>query len=339
MSFSAEIKKYQDTDKDIIQLTAGRYTATIAPFMGSNIITMLDTENKISFFRTDASLTVEQLQASAEVYGFPTLLYPNRLKDGILKCSDATYTFPIVDIEGNNALHGFLHKREHTIVEATADDTSAIAKTSYVYDENDEFFSTFPVSLRADYEFKLTEEGMFYEVTITNLSDKQLPYGVCNHTTINGPFTENGDPMDVRLYVTIGDKWPLDSRCIPTCEYAPLDNHDKQYLTGSMIPVKHALDNDVYDCETHEVDGKPFRGAIATDLGTGNEIRYEVDDNMKFWVLWNDGGEKGYFCPEPSTWMIDAPNLPISGDESGYEELAPGASKTVKEHIYSKIAK
>ncbi len=335
MAYASEIKKYKD--KDVIQMKAGRYTATIAPFLGSNIMSMVDVENDINFFRKDESLSIEELQASAEVYGFPTLLYPNRLRDGILKCSDYTYTFPIVDKEGHNALHGFLHKREHTIVEATVEDDIAIARTRYVYDDNDPFFVTFPVKFIADYTFELSDEGMKYSVTITNKSKRQLPFGICNHTTINAPFTSKGDPFGTRLFVTIGDKWPLNPRNLPTCDFLSLDNHDRQYLTGSMIPVKHIIDNDVYNCETYDVDGVPFRGAIVTDIASGNEIRYEVDNNFKFWVIWNDLGEKGYFCPEPSTWMIDAPNLPLPGEESGYEELAPRESKTVTEKIYSVI--
>ena len=59
---------------------------------------MVDVENDINFFRKDESLSIDELKASAEVYGFPTLLYPNRLRDGILKTSDAVYTFPIVEI-------------------------------------------------------------------------------------------------------------------------------------------------------------------------------------------------------------------------------------------------
>ncbi len=335
MAYSAEKKDYKG--KEVVELKAGRYTAVIAPFLGSNILTMKDVENDINFFRYDEALSIDELKASPEVYGFPTLLYANRLKDGILKTSDAEYHFPITCKEENTSLHGFLHKREHTIVEAYSSNNTSICKTKYVYDESDPFFETFPVSFKAEFEFKLTDEGMFYNVTITNTSDKQLPYGICNHTTINGPFTSNGDPLQTRIFVTIGDKWPLNQRNLPTCDFVTLDNHDRQYLTGSMIPVKHIINNDVYNCETYDVDGLPFRGAIITDLETGNEIRYEVDDNFKFWVLWNDGGEKGYFCPEPSTWMIDAPNLPLPGEESGYEELSPGKSKTVYEHIYSNI--
>ncbi|MBO4591547.1 MAG: aldose 1-epimerase [Eubacterium sp.] len=335
MAFNAEVKKYKE--KDVINLKAGNYVATIAPFLGSNIISMVDLENDISFFRKDENLSIEELKGSPEVYGFPTLFYPNRLKDGILKCSDYTYTFPIEDHEGHNSLHGFLHKREHSIVEATATDDAAIAKTSYIYDEKDPFFETFPVSFKAEYTFKLTEKGMYYEVTITNLSERQLPYGICNHTAINAPFTTNGEPLDTRIFITIGDKWPLNQRNLPTCDFISLDNHDRQYLTGSMIPVKHVICNDVYNAETYEIEGEPFRGAIISDTASGKEIRYEIDDNFKFWIIWNDGGEKGYFCPEPSTWMIDAPNLPLPGEESGYIELATGESKTVGQHFYSYI--
>ena len=335
MAYSATKKDYKG--KEVVELKAGRYKAIIAPFLGSNILYMKDIENDINFFRYDESLSIEELKASPEVYGFPTLLYANRLKDGVMKTSDGEYHFPITCKEENTSLHGFLHKREHTVTEASSTETNATCKTEYVYDENDPFFETFPVSFKAEFEFKLSDDGMFYNVTITNTSEKMLPYGICNHTTINGPFTSDGEPLDTRLFVTIGDKWPLNQRNLPTCDFVALDNHDRQYLTGSMIPVKHIINNDVYNCETYDVDSLPFRGAIVSELKTGKEIRYEVDNNFKFWVLWNDGGEKGYFCPEPSTWMIDAPNLPLPGEESGYEELGPGEFKTVYEHIYSNV--
>ena len=47
MAYSSELKKFKE--KDVILLKAGRYTATIAPFLGSNIISMMDVENDISF--------------------------------------------------------------------------------------------------------------------------------------------------------------------------------------------------------------------------------------------------------------------------------------------------
>lgn len=332
MNFSANIVDYKG--RQVIELTAGRYRAVVAPFLGSNVMRMQDTENNIEIFRYDESLSPAELQKSAEVYGFPTLYLPNRLAGGVLKVSDATYHFPLNDPLGNH-IHGFLHKREHTIVSVEAGEDRALARTEYVYDSNDEFFEIFPVSFKAEYTFILSEEGLDYAFTMTNTSDKQLPYGVCNHTTLNGPFIKGGNGLDMRLYIPVGDKWELSPSCIPTGELLPETNHDKQYLTGSQVPVLHDIDNDVFFAEEGSADGRPYYGAIATDTASGRQIRYEVCRDFKFWVIWNDHGDKGYFCPEPCTWIIDAPNQPIPADESGYRELAPGESHTLTEKIYT----
>ena len=91
----------------------------------------------------------------------------------------------------------------------------------------------------------------------------------------------------------------------------------------------------LYTAEMNELDGKPFYGVYATDVATGKKVCYEVDDTMKFWIMWNDHGDKGYFCPEPMSWNIDAPNLSGAPEITGYTELAPGESKTVKERIFT----
>lgn len=330
MSITAEIKDYKG--QSVIELTAGKYSAIIAPFLGSNVLRLQDTELDIEVLRYDESLTIEQLKTSPEVYGLPTLYLPNRLSNGVLKVSDSTYNFPINDPLGNH-IHGFLHKREHLIVSAEADEFFAVAKTKYIYDENDEFFETFPVSFVAEFTFTLSENGLDYSFTMTNTSRQQLPYGVCNHTTINSPFTKGGDGLASRLYVPIGEKWELSKTCIPTGEFLPFTNHDRQYITGSQVPVLHNINNDVFFAEEGMYNDNPFWGAIVTDEDSGHQICYKVCKDFKFWVIWNDQGDKGYFCPEPSTWMIDAPNLPIPPSESGYYELAPGESKTVTEQI------
>lgn len=334
MGFSANITQYKN--KEVIELTAARYRAVIAPFLGSNVLRLQDTANEIEVFRYDETLSIDELKASAEVYGLPTLYLPNRLANGVLKVSDATYHLPVNDPLGNH-IHGFLHKREHTIVSAEVVGDKAVAKTEYIYDDRDEFFEYFPVSFKAEFTFTLSEEGLNYKFTLTNTSSKQLPFGVCNHTTINGPFTPDGNGLDTRLYIPVGEKWKLDKHCIPTGELLPMTNHDRQYMTGSQVPVLHDIDNDVFFGEEGSIDDEPFYGAYISDNASGKKIIYEVCKDFKFWIVWNDHGDKGYFCPEPCTWIIDAPNQPIPADESGYKELAPGESKTLTERIYTAL--
>lgn len=318
-----------------IELRAGGYLAMIAPGIGSNVIRLRDDANDIEIFRFHADTSVEEIKQSPEVYGLPSLYLPNRLNGGKLKTSDAVYQLPVNETALGNFIHGFLHKRSYSVVEVSAKEQTATARTEYLYDEADEFFQYLPIKFKAEFTFTLSENGLNYEFTMTNLSSVQMPYGVCTHTTMMGPFTSDGRGEDMRLYVPIGEKWQLNSRCLPTGVFMPLDNHDKQYLTGSMVPVKQIINNDVYYAETGDIDGKPFYGIVATDIASGKEIRYEVCRDYKFWIIWNDWGEKGYFCPEPMSWIIDAPNLPLAPGDTGYEELAPGESKTVTQHFYT----
>ncbi|MBO6166551.1 MAG: aldose 1-epimerase [Eubacterium sp.] len=332
MPVSAEVTQYKE--KDVIVLKSGEYYAMIAPFMGSNLLRMRSEEKDIEIFRFDDKLSIDELKAESVLYGMPTLFYGNRLGKGVLKASDYTYQFTPNDAEGNY-LHGFLHMREHEIVGVETDGTKAIGKTRYIYDEKDPMFETFPVKFTADFTFELDEDGMHYAVTITNDSDRQLPYSICNHTCVNAPFTPDGKGLDTRIFGSIGDeKWVLGADCLPTTETLPLDNHDKQYQTGSMVPVKHIINNDIYPMVNADVDGEAFRGVVISDIVSGKEIVYEVCDGFKFWIFWNYEGDKGFICPEPITWMIDASNLPLHNEESGYLELAPGESKTVTEKIF-----
>lgn len=335
MSLSAEISRFQD--KEVIKLSADKYTAIIAPFLGSNIVEMYDTELDIDFFRHDSNRTIEEMKAAAEIYGFPTLLFANRLQDGVLQASDYTYHFPVNEPVGGNHLHGFLHKREHSIVTAEVVGESAVAKTEYVYDAKDEFFEYFPVPFKAEFTFTLDAKGMHYEVSITNQSDRQMPVMICNHCAFNGPFKKGAKALDTRLWLPIGDKWELDPKTnCPTLATLPHTNHDRQYIAGDLVPVEQDIDNDVFEMTDGEYAGKPFRGAILTDTESFDQIIYEVDEQFKFWVVWNDHGDKNYFCPEPMTWMINAPNLAIPASESGYKELAPEETFTIKERIFSK---
>ena len=337
MSEKAEAKIELWKGKQVIRLSAGTYTATVAPFLGSNVIRMQDSATGIDFFRNDESRSLEEIQADPVTWGLPTLYLHNRIAGGRLRCSDYTYQLPVNEPDYGNAIHGFLHLREHSIVSAEANGAAAVAKTSYLYDEKDPMFEAFPVKFRADFTFTLDPEGLHYAFSMTNLSeDRQLPFGMCNHTAFMGPFVEGSDGMDVRRYIPIGEKWELDSNYIPTLDMIPHGNHDRQYLTGSIIPVKQVINNDVFTVETGDLDGQPLRGALMTYIRAKVDIVYEIGDGFKFWIIWNDWGEKEYFCVEPMTWMVDAPNLPIPADESGYLELAPGETKTVTERIYAR---
>ncbi len=319
-----------------VEFSAGGYKALVAYEIGSNVIRLHDDKNGMEFFRFDPNNTADNIRQSAEVWGLPTLYLPNRFADGILKTSDAVYHLPVNEkAPYNNHIHGFLHKRAHTLKEHHADDNCAVVKTCYRYDENDEFFRYFPVRFLAEFTFTLSEHGLEHEVKLTNLSDKMMPISLATHTTINSPFADGGKEGNIRLHAPIGKRCELNDRCLPTEELLELNTSDTEYLKGGKRPVLQVVDNEMYFGETMNLNGQPFHGVVAEDTESGKKLCYEVSDEYRFWIFWNDRGFNKYFCPEPMTAMIDAPNLSLPPEVSGYREIRPNESFTAHQRFFT----
>lgn len=321
-----------------VKMQAGGYEALVAYEIGSNVIRLRDNNKGMEFFRFSPDNTADDIRQSAEVWGLPTLYLPNRFADGLLKTSDALYHLPVNEkAPYNNHIHGFIHKRCHELVEHGADENGAWVKTRYVYDDNDEFFEFLPVKFTAEYTFKLSENGLEQEISFTNDSKvKVLPMSLASHTTINAPFVDGAKESDIRLTVPIGKKCELNERCLPTGRLRSPEPWDLEYKSGNKCPVLQVVDNDMYFGEYTELDHEKFHGIIAEDIASGKKICYEVSEEYGFWIIWNDKGFNHYFCPEPMTAMIDAPNLNIPAEVSGYREVKPGETFTAREHFFSK---
>ena len=307
-----------------VRLEAGGYTAVIAYSMGSSVLRLRNEEKKTEVFRYKDEITAEQINEAREIWGLPTLYLPNRFDKGVLKTSDAVYHLPINEKELENFIHGFVHKREHRVELCEVQGDKAVCRTYYDFDEGDEMFRYLPLEFRISYTFTLSSVGLLQEIELESKADKALPVSVCTHTCINAPITDGGDEAKLFFEVPVVKKCVLDERCLPTEELAELSDYDKQYKSGDMQAVCHDISNDMYTAGETTLDGKPFYGIIITDRQSGRKIINEVSGEFKFWNMWNHCGDKGYFCPEPMTAMINSPNLSLPGEVSGYTELQKG---------------
>lgn len=321
---------------ECIRLTAGGYTAMICPGLGSNVIRLRDEERGVEFFRWNENNTPEILRKSPETWGLPTLYLPNRFADGVLRTTDAEYHLPVNEAPPyNNHIHGFLNKRVHSVVAYAANETAAWARTAYVYNDHDPFFQYLPLPFTVTFIFTLSEEGLEYQVSIVNQSTKKLPVSMATHTAIQSPFVDGAREEDVRLQVPVVERWVLNERCLPTEEILPLSDYDKTYLDGTLCPVKRVVDNEMYTTDRLSGERYPFRGIRAWDAVSGKGIGYEVSDGYRFWIIWNDRGENHYFCPEPMTAMINAPNLSLPYEKTGYRELDSGEKFFLAQHFFT----
>lgn len=322
---------------EAVELAAGGYYAVVAPQIGTNVLRLRDNEKGIEVFRYKDETTIADIMNSTEVWGLPTLYLPNRFDGGLLKTSDGEYHFPVNESKFGNHIHGFLQKRAHKIVALAAEDGKAYVTTEFVYDESDFFFTCFPVKFTARITIELSENGMKHTISLTNNSDRMLPVSIATHTTINAPFVDGGKLENMRLQVPAVKRIIFDKRrWLPTGEQRDLDKNDKKYLEGTKCPVLRDICNDMFTAGTVKLDGEDFRGCVITDTKSGKRICYETDDKYKFWIIWNDKGFKKYFCPEPMTAQVNAPNLDMPAEESGYTEIAGGETYTVSQRFFTK---
>ena len=339
MNTNLYIEETKYKGEPCINMVAGKYTCLIAPGIGSNILRLYDSENQIELLHFKKKIPMKWLRFPSLVCGMPTLFFPNRLGNGVLKTSDNEYHFPINEEKLQNFIHGFIHKRKYQVVKTSMDkdlfQTETI--TRFVYNKNDPFYQYFPVDFTVEIKFILNKTGLHYELSLTNNSDKMLPAGLGCHTSMKAPFIKKGSKKNLRIQIPALKRCELDSKCLCTGNLLDLSDEDLKYTNGTKLPVLNNIDNDMFLIGNLPLnDGHEIHGVRIFDTKTNHEILYEVDEFYKFFIIWNCGGGADFFCPEPMSWMIDAPNLTISPEISGYREIAPNETLTTWQHLSSK---
>lgn len=321
---------------EAVELKFGGYRAVVVPSLGTNVMRFRDEEKGMEIFRYSDELSIAEFMQSPEIWGLPTLYLPNRHDHGVLRTSDAVYYLPVNETKFKNHLHGFLHKRPHKIKEMSADKDHAFVRTAYTYDENDFFFNCFPVKFTAEITIELSKDGLKHTLTLKNKSKVMMPISIATHTTIKAPFVDGAKQEDITLQVPAVKKIQFNKkRWLPNGRQSALNAYDKEYADGVKCPVLRDICNDMYTAGTVKLDGKDFYGCVMTDKASGKKICYEVDDKYKFWIVWNHEGFMNYFCPEPMTAQVNAANMDIPREQSGYDEIKPNESCTVSQRFFT----
>lgn len=329
-------RKFAYKGIEAVELGCGKYYAVVAPSLGSNVQRLRDNDSDIEVFRYSDDLSVAEFLTAPEIWGLPCLYLPNRFDNGILRTSDGLYHLPVNEKKFENHLHGFMHKRVHKIKEMGTKKGSAFVVTEFVYDENDIFFNCFPVKFKAEITVTLSDKGLSHSVKLTNLSDKMMPVSIATHTTYNAPFTSGALQENIKLFVPAAAKLQFNKkRWLPNGRTLNLNKYDSEYVNGGKCPVLRDICNDMYVSGTLREADKELRGVVIRDTVSGKTIINEIDDNYKFWIVWNDKGFKNYFCAEPMTAQVNAPNLDLPKNKTGYCELACGESFTAAQKFYT----
>ena len=300
------------------ELSCNRYSALFCANMGAIMLRLRDKISEIEVLRYDENASLKTIKENIYLYGLPTLYLPNRLNKGFLRTSDNVYSLPVNEPDFNNFIHGFLHFRSFTVTDVFEGEDYCRISSEYIYDEKDEFFSFLPLCFRAEIIYTLSDAGLEHCFRITNNSNFALPVIVGSHTSIPLPFSNKSDENDLRIRINVDKKVLLNDSLVSTGEFANPDDYDLKYQAGEMNPLETSIDNDMYSINNHIVDGKEHNFVDIFDMQTGMGIRYEVSEEYKFWLVWNHWGNSGFCCPEPMTALINAPNIPLSPEITGF---------------------
>lgn len=289
-----------------VRLTGGGYEALILPAFGANCIKLRHIASGADLFRTPPGAAA--LRSDPNVYGLPLLFPPNRIRDGFYIFQGRRYAFPINEPSRHHHIHGFLSSSLFRW-EGGGDFT-------YRADKSHPYLS-FPHGFTMKRSYALDERGLNQTLSVSNDSELDMPLGVGFHASWNVPLIPGEKAEDYAL-------------CIPA---------DRQWLTDprSIIPTGEILADSPVLCRLREGTLHPEGQALSCLMAWGaGPIRLtgprgalvcRQDGAFPFVMLWNGGGGKGFVCPEPQTWLTDAPNLPFPRAETGFAALAPGEKR------------
>lgn len=300
----------------LINLSGGGYTAVINLSRGANCISLRHESGAVILREPH---NPDQLD-NPYLYGMPILFPVNRIENGVFTFEGRQYRFPINEPATSCHLHGELHATAFRMIEKT--DSSV--KCRYTATKTKPYL-TFPHEFEFVMEYRLKSDGFCHIVTVTNLSDQNMPVFLGFHTTFNTLFAKNSRSEDIRVFANISEEYArnLEVNYLPTGDKPPFDEASSALAQGTYKPFE-------------EKTSKHYRGQgimSITDTANCQRVIYDNDEKYTFRLIYN-GGEEGYICLEPQNCLANCLNAPFTKEEAGFDYLRPGESKTFRSRIY-----
>ena len=300
-----------------ISINYGYWSAVVDTEHGANCISLRNKKYGARLLREPP--TTRDLD-NPYLYGMPILFPVNRIKNGSFEFEGRNYVFPINEPATNCHLHGELHR---TAFEPT-DKTDRKIRCRYSATKSKPYLS-FPHEFEIVMEYELKDDGFYHTVTVTNLSEQNMPLFLGFHTAFNSLFTKGSTPENIRVFADISEEYER--------------NMKVNYLPTGIKPRFDAVSTSLSNGTYNPFDGKisrHYRGngqMSITDIGNDLRVVYENDEKYGFRLIYN-GGSDGYICLEPQTCLANCQNSPFSREESGFDFLKIGESKTYRSKIF-----
>lgn len=324
MTEQAKITEEYWQDQKFLRFQAGGYEGVIIPGIGGQVVALTDLKRGLELLRAPDWNDFETFKGRPQVYGMALLFPPNRIEDGKFPIAGRIEQFPTNDAKDNNHIHGFVRLRPWKVVLTECLSDQVNLEVVLEDGPDDDAYGRYQRQFRFKLRYELSQEGLKQILSITNRGSEALPVGVGFHTSFRIPFTPAGKAEDYRIKASVGEKWEIAAKNLPTGKRLPLTKEEAAYRSEEGVLAQGSAIYDHCTAQPITVDGRPFHGAIIEDRGQRIRMVYEVGPLYQHWAIWNDDGHKGFICPEPMSWVTNAPNLDLPADQTGYRLLEPG---------------
>lgn len=285
------------------------WRAEVSPDCGALLYRLRHESSDFELLRTppDVSAMLERPM----LWGFPVLFPPNRIAQGRFSFCGKTYRFPLNEPARNNHIHGILLRAPWTFLRT---DTGCVMRHARCADDS------WPHNFTAELRYEFLPDRLLQTFRLVNDSDSVMPFLFGFHSAFHVT-------ADTTLSLSLGrESLELDDASkLPTGKRVPVP---PEWFAPRRIDGLGAVSLHVPICPS-----EGFRGMVLRIPGKGIGIRYTPDEQFRFWMLWNASGHEEFFCAEPQTCAVNAPNGPFSPEESGFRTVPPGGEVSLTSRL------
>ena len=218
-------------------------------------------------------------QADKAVWGYHApILFPHagKVVDGKIEARGGVY---------ESGQHGFARLMEHDFVEQTAD-TIVLELCA-----NEETLAKFPYDFRLVSTFSLEGDTLHHSLTVENLDEVQLPFGIGYHPAFTVPFDDKHVATDYELRFDEMES-PICLNCLPT----GLVQKDHYYLGNNITSIP--VDEQLFANDSHCMVNLKSRTLGLYEKGTGRGVVCDISE-FPYTLLWSKPGMPKFVCIEP----------------------------------------
>lgn len=321
-TMNAYAEKIKFLGEQALQAGNEHLEIVLVPGWGSNLISIVHKESGRELLRSPYSS--QEFWANPILFGTPVLFPPNRIGNGTFTFQERTYQLEINEKDKNNHIHGFLYKEKWNVVAMEAAEGQVKLVTELDSAQYPHIYRQFPHHFTVRITYLLEGATVRKNATIYNRGQEPFPWGFGYHTTFLFPEESS------TFALTAEKRWVLNDRLLPTGELERIERQDE---LNRGTKLKNWKLDDVFLSSVLTGGGSE---SVITYKNPNLSIVYQVDENLKQWVVYNADGIQGFVCPEPYTWVTNAPNLDLPPSLTGLQVLSPGEEMMLESKIVIK---